>query len=68
MGIFYFGEGLKWQEYLGICLSLCGIALINIAELRNAKAHEDSKDSVAAKDSTTARDLKDNGVKNDLAF
>lgn len=61
IGIFYFGESLRWQEYLGICLSLCGIALINIAELKNAKAHEVSTDSVAAKDSTTARDSQDNG-------
>ena len=37
IGIFYFGESLAWQEKLGITLSVCGIALINLAELRNQK-------------------------------
>ncbi|TLD96229.1 multidrug efflux SMR transporter [Helicobacter jaachi] len=35
IGVFYFGESLSIQEQLGIVLSLCGIMLINVAELKN---------------------------------
>ena len=39
IGVFYFGENLAWQEKLGIMLSICGIGLINYAEL---KGHKDT--------------------------
>lgn len=42
VGIFYFGENLSWREQLGIGLSLCGIFLINLAELRHSKADSQS--------------------------
>lgn len=40
IGIFYFGENLSWREQAGICLSLCGILLINIAELKHNKSDD----------------------------
>lgn len=35
IGVFYFGESLSLLEQLGILCSICGIALINYAELKH---------------------------------
>lgn len=43
VGIFYFGENLSWKEQLGISLSLCGIFLINLAELKHNKSNSNTK-------------------------
>lgn len=40
IGVFYFDENLSTKEQLGILLSLCGIILINVAEL---KAHKNAQ-------------------------
>lgn len=43
VSIFYFGENLSWKEQLGIVLSLCGIFLINLAELKHNKSDSNTK-------------------------
>lgn len=59
VGIFYFGESLSWKEQLGIALSLCGIFLINLAELKHNKT-----DLEALTPSNTTKNTNPNKMQN----